>query len=245
LSIKPAILSSYDPGRHNVDLNREISYLEETAQHKDLSLVILIPAHKYFPPRVVASWLNIINPPNNKFARIFAIGMEVGNAYSKAIEAIAEHPEMGTWKYLLTLEHDNIPPPNGVMALLGRMESEEGKQYAAIGGLYFTKGEGGVAQIWGDPRDNQINFRPQKPSVDGELVECCGTGMGFTLFRMSMFKDGKISKPWFKTPGMTGEGLNTQDLYFWHKAREEGGYRCAIDCSVKVGHYDDANDVVW
>lgn len=243
--MKPTIISSYDPGSHNIDLDKEISYLDESAQYRDLSLVVLIPAHKNFPPRVVASWLNLINPPNGKFARIFATGMEVGDAYERTITAIVEHPEMGKWNYLLTLEHDNIPPPHGIMRLLSRMESEEGKDFAAIGGLYFVKGPGGVPQIWGDPFEGKTNFRPQKPSATGDLVECCGTGMGFTLFRMSMFREGKISKPWFKTTALTGEGRNTQDLYFWHKARDEAGYRCAIDCSVKVGHYDEAADVVW
>lgn len=243
--MKPAILSTYDPGRHNVDLNQAVSYLDESAQHRDLSLVRLTIAHKSIPPRVVAAWDNLIKPPNGKYAGIWGVGLEVGDAYERTISAIVDHPEMGQWNYLITIEHDNIPPPHGIMRLLSRMESPEGQKYAAIGGLYFIKGEGAIPQIWGDPRDPELNFRPQKPSETGDLVECCGTAMGFTLFRMSMFRDGKISKPWFRTPGMTGEGKATQDLFFWRKAREEGGYRCAIDCSVRVGHFDEASEVVW
>jgi hypothetical protein len=113
-------------------------------------------------------------------------------------------------------------------------------EYACIGGLYFTKGEGGVAQIWGDASDPLPNFRPQVPN--GGLQECCGTGMGFNLFRMKMFKDDKLRKPWFKT--QTKDGVATQDLYFWSDARKHG-YRCAIDCQVKVGHFDHANDQMW
>lgn len=250
--MKPAILSTYDPGIHNVDLNKAVSYLDETAQHKDLSLVSVTITHKNIHPRVAASWENLIKPPNNKYARIWGVGMEVGDAYEKTISAIAEHPEMGTWNYLLTIEHDNIPPPHGIMRLIGRMESDEGKEFAAIGGLYFVKGEGGVPQIWGNPFEGKTNFRPQKPSLTGDMVECCGVAMGFTLYRMAMFRDGKISKPWFKTTDLqyfegdrTGEGTKTQDLYFWQKAREEGGYRCAIDCSLKIGHFDEASGVVW
>jgi hypothetical protein len=66
--------------------------------------------------------------------------------------------------------------------------------------------------------------------------------MGFNLWRMSMFKDPTLRKPWFKTE--KGNGMSTQDLYFWGDARKNG-YRCAIDCSVKVGHYDAQNDMVW
>jgi hypothetical protein len=69
--------------------------------------------------------------------------------------------------------------------------------------------------------------------------------MGFNLWRLSMFKDPHLRKPWFKTlNGTQGEGVGTQDLYFWGDARKYG-HRCAIDCSVKVGHYDRANDMVW
>ena len=41
-----------------------------------------------------------------------------------------------------------------------------------------------------------------------------------------------------------GQGIGTQDLYFWGDARKYG-YRCAIDCNVKVGHYDYINDMMW
>lgn len=242
--MEPLIISSYDGGKHNADLDKSISRLSADAQYRDLSTVIVIPALKSVPTKVVASWLNLINPPNNKVARLFAMGMEVGEAYSRTIEAILCHPELKNWKYLLTLEHDNIPPQDGFIKLLARMESDEGKPFAAIGGLYFTKGPGGVAQIWGDPYDMPLNFRPQRPK-EGELMECCGTGMGFTLFRMSTFKDEKMPKPWFKTTASTSEGVQSQDLYFAKNARKYGGYRFAIDCSVKVGHYDPDNDMVW
>jgi hypothetical protein len=113
---------------------------------------------------------------------------------------------------------------------------EEHPELSCIGGLYWTKGEGGVPQIWGDPKDTLINFRPQPPDPNGGLVECCATGMGFNLWRLKMFRDERLRKPWFKTVA-DHTGVGTQDLYFWSDARKYG-YRCAIDCSVKVGHYD-------
>ena len=121
---------------------------------------------------------------------------------------------------------------------------EKHPDYACIGGLYFTKGEGGVSQIWGDPTDPQLNFRPQPPRP-GEIVPCCGTGMGFNPWRMSMFKDERLRRPWFKTlTGIEGQGIGTQDLYFWTDARKYG-YQCAIDCKVLVGHYDHTTDITW
>lgn len=241
----PVIISSYNEGRHNVDLDKTISRLEAGAQYRDLSTVVIIPTFKDIPPKVVSSWLDLMMPPNQKIARLLPLGMEVGEAYSRTIEAVVNHPELTNWKYLLTLEHDNIPPSDGLLKLLERMESAEGQKYAAIGGLYFTKGEAGVAQIWGNPYEFPTNFRPQKPDPNGGLKDCCGTGMGFTLWRLATFKNSKLRRPWFKTTASSTEGISSQDLYFWVDARASAGLQCAIDCSVKVGHYDSASDFVW
>ena len=171
--------------------------------------------------------------------RILAQGMEVGDAYSKAIEAILNEPNLSNWEYILTIEHDNLPPHDGVLKLIQQMEAHP--ELACIGGLYYTKWEGGVPQIWGDPKDPVPNYRPQPPVAD-QLVECCGTGMGFNLWRMKMFKDERLRKPWFETVAGK-EGVSTQDLRFWGDARKYG-YRCAVDCSIKVGHVDE-NGFVW
>lgn len=239
---QPAIISSYDGGRHAADLDQTISRLDRAAQHHDLSTIIIVPSLGSVPTRVVATWLGLMMPPNNRICRLFADGMEVGAAYSACLESIQRHPDLSTWKYVLTLEHDNMPPPDGLLKLLTR--AEEHPEFTAIGGLYFTKGIGGVAQIWGDPNDHPVNFRPQKPALDGSLVECCGTGMGFTLFRLAAFKDTRLRRPWFKTAASREEGAFSQDLYFWHDARK-WGHRAAVDCSVKVGHYSSSDGIVW
>jgi hypothetical protein len=236
---EPVILSSYDPGRHNLDLDQTVSRLEREAMWKDVSTVIVTPAGGSIPTRVVASWLGMMKPPNGKSCHLWAIGAEVGEAYSRMIEGILGHPDLSGWKYMLTIEHDNTVPPDGMVKLLAQMEAHP--ELAAIGGLYFTKGPGGCAQIWGDPREMPVNYRPQRPVQEG-LVECCGTGMGFTLFRLAMFKDPRLRRPWFKTVASRQEGVGTQDLYFWTDARQYG-YRCAVDCGVRVGHFD--GETVW
>ena len=231
MALKPQIVAQ-DYGKHNQELDSAIRRVNENSSWKKLDCIMLTPAGGSIPTKVVASWLNLYAPPNNRFFRMFAVGMEVGEAFSTAIENILAHPELSKIKYIITMEHDNIPPPDGIVKLLEQMEAHP--EFACIGGLYWTKGTGGVAQIWGDPKDPQLNFRPQVP-VPGALVECCGTGMGFNAWRLDMFKDEKLRKPWFKT--QKENGVSTQDLYFWSDARSKG-YRCAIDCSVLVGHYD-------
>lgn len=221
-------------GKHNAMMDEAIKRLDYEGSYKDLSTIILVPGFGQMPTKCVAAWMNMFHPPNNKTFRMWALGMEVGEAFTQTIKNILSHPELCKFKYLLTLEHDNVPPPDGLVKLLARMEKHP--EYACIGGLYWTKGTGGVPQIWGDPRDSHINFRPQKP-VPGQLVECVGTGMGFNLWRLEMFKDKRLRQPWFKTLASKEEGVGTQDLYFWGDARKYG-YRCAVDCDVLVGHYD-------
>lgn len=227
-------------GAHNSDLHKTSARLIKGASWKKQRIVVILPSAAMIPAKVALTHWNLAFPPNNGVVRILALGDEVGVAYSQAIEQVLAHPDLSQWEYILTLEHDNTPPADGVMRLIEQMEAHP--EYACIGGLYFTKGEGGVAQIWGDPKDPVLNFRPQLPDANGGLVECCGTGMGFNLFRMAMFRDDKLRKPWFKTE--TKQGVSTQDLYFWGDARKHG-YRAAIDCSVKVGHYDFATDTNW
>jgi len=197
-----------------------------------------MPTADLIPAKVALSWMNLAFPPNNGVVRILAQGMEVGEAYSGAIESVLADPNLREWEYVLTVEHDNLPPPDGLLRLINRME--EHPELHVIGGLYFTKGNGyggvggGVAQIWGDPKDG-LNFRPQLPDPAGGLVECCGTGMGFTLFRLALFKNQSLRRPWFKT--QKEGGCATQDLYFASDARKYG-IRFAVSCDVRVGHLD-------
>lgn len=231
-----------DAGQHNDNLELSTARYIESGSWKKQRVICILPAGKSIPTRVALAWRNLIIPPNQPAHFVAVDGAEVGQAYSDTIAGILAHPELSTWEYVLCVEHDNLPPPNGLVKLIARMEAHP--ELSAIGGLYWTKGPEGVPQVWGDSKDPVPNFRPQPPKA-GELVECCGTGQGFTLFRLSMFKDERLRKPWFKTVnGIEEPGVGTQDLYFWGDARKYG-YRCAIDCAVLVGHLDSNTGVVW
>lgn len=227
-------------GIHNARLDQSRERILRGGSWKKQRIVVVIPAAATIAAKVALSHWNLIFPPNQGVVRILAQGMEVGEAYSQAVEQILAHPELGKWEYLLTLEHDNVPPADGVLKLIARMEANP--RLSCVGGLYWTKGEGGVPQIWGDPADPVLNFRPQAPNP-GQLVECCGTGMGFNLWRLKMFRDERLRRPWFVTRA-DANGVGTQDLYFWADARKYG-LRCAVDCDVLVGHHDQATDTVW
>jgi hypothetical protein len=197
------------------------------------------------PTRVLANWFGMMTPMNQPFVRLWPTNYEVGAAYSQTLDGILANEGLAAFPYVLTLEHDNMPPPDGLLTLIQAMEDHP--EFAAIGGLYWTKGYGGQPMIYGDTSDPVLNFRPLPP-VPGELVECNGLGMGFTLFRMELFKDERLERPLFETvqthqPGV-GSRAYTQDLHFFERAKKLG-YRFACHCGVTVGHYDKNTDTVW
>lgn len=226
-----AQIVSYDFGRHNEQLAR--GNVIRGNSWKKSRVVIMLPSGDRMSAKVALSHWNLIFPPNQAVHRMLMLGCEVGQAYSQAIEAVLANPELSQWEYILTIEHDNAPPPDGVLKLIKHMEDHP--EYACIGGLYWCKGEGGCAHIWGDIKDPQVNYRPQMP-IPNTVMECYGTSMGFNLWRMSMFKDERISRPLFETKASI-QGVGTQDLAFWAKARPLG-YRCAVATDVLVGHHD-------
>lgn len=228
-------------GRHNADLAQSTVRVLQGGTWKKQRIVVLIPAADMIPAKVYLSHLGLIFPPNQPVVRLLCLGDEVGVAYSNAIESVLADPNLSQWEFVLTLEHDNMPPGDGVLKLIERMEAHP--EFGCIGGLYWTKGEGGMPQCWGDVNDPILNFRPQPPPAAGDYGEYCGTGMGFNLWRMTMLKDPKLPRPLFKTKA-SKDGVGTQDLSFWAEARKHG-YRCAVDAAVLVGHYDKDQDMVW
>jgi hypothetical protein len=237
---EPQIVMSNPVGYHNTDLDASAKRLLRSKTYRNLSTVCVIPVlDSGVRARVVEAWMGLMAPMNQPFIRVFVENMEVGAAYEHAVQMIRAHPQLSTYKYLLTMEHDNMPPPDGLLRLY---ESIDG--HAAVGGLYWTKGEGGQPMIYGDPT-GILNFVPQIPIPD-TIQECNGLGMGFTLFDLSIFD--QIEQPWFETrqsftPGV-GAAAYTQDLFFFEKVRK-AGFKVACDTRVKVGHYDGTTGLVW
>ena len=233
-------LESIYIGRNNANIEATRDRLIRGGSYRDLSTIFVMPTRGVIPAKVVQSLLGLATPMNQKFIRIFVEKMEVGDAYNQAIEMILANEELSKWKYILTCEEDNLPPPDGLLRLYESMD-----KFDVVSGLYFVKGENGAAMIYGNVNEHPINFIPQLP-VPEAVVPCRGTGMGFCLFKLEMFK--KMPKPWFKTlqEFVPGQGMRaaTQDLYF---AQEAGkfGYRFAVDCRIRVGHYDFQSDTIY
>jgi len=239
--MKPQIVMENWQGRHNDDPEQSRERLLDGKTYRDLSTILVVPTRGTIAARVVQCWMNLMPPMNQRFMRMFLIGMEVGEAYNAAVETILAHPELSKWKYMVTLEDDNMPPPDGLINLYKGMD-----QFDVVGGPYWTKGEGGQPMIYGDPKSFPKSFIPQVPQAEEGLQECNGLGMGFNCFKIDIFR--KVPRPWFKTlqqytPGQ-GAQVYTQDLYFFQEAAK-CGFRFACDTRIKVGHFDANNDLIW
>ena len=230
-------------GQHNKDLENSINRLKQSGTYKDLSTIIICPTRGQIPAKVVQYWMGLMRPMNQKvIGPIFGIGMEVGESYNNMIQSILDNPELSQWKYILTIEEDNCPPADGLLKLYENID-----EYDVVQGLYWTKGEGGQPMIYGNPAVMPKNFIPQMP-LPGQIQQANGLGMGFNLFKLDIFKNPNVPKPWFKTvqeviPGQ-GARAYTQDLYFYENAAK-AGYKFACDNRVLVGHYDFNADKMW
>lgn len=234
--MEPRILGESGIGLHNTNLEQSIERVEKSKMYKDLSTIIICPTRGLFPTRVVQSWMKLIRPMNQVVAGpIFAESMQVDEAYNGLIKYILNNDYLKNFKYILTIEEDNLPPADGLLKLY-----ESIGEYDVVGGLYWSKSENGFPMMFGDPANGIYDSAPQVPKY-GEVVRVNALGMGFNLFKLDMFKN--IEGPWFKTVEAE-DSLLTQDFYFYRKAAEKG-YTCAMDCRVLVGHLNVKEDKVY
>jgi hypothetical protein len=227
-------------GVHNKNLEGSIDRLLKGNTYKDLSTVWLTPTRGTLTAKVVANWMGVMKPMNQPFiGPVFVEKDEVGFAYQKLFDMVLEHPDLKKWKYILTVEEDNLPPQDGILKLY-----ESIADYDCVAGLYWTKGEAGQPMIYGDPTVVPRNFTPQLPRPE-TVQHCNGLGMGFNLWKVSSFDKLKnMPKPWFKTVQDTVKGSFTQDLWFFNEAAKYG-FKVACDTRVKVGHLDINTGMVW
>lgn len=223
-------------GFHNTNFDESRVRLLKGGSYRDSSTVCLMPTPSdgKLNYKISDALKTLMVPMNGKFTHMRMTGMEVADAYNNGVQAILDNPELSKWKFVLTWEHDNLPPPDGLLKLLEAMFNGP---WACVGGLYWTKGEGGQPMIYGDPKDPEVNYRPQVPQPD-TVQECRGTGMGFNLWDMDIFRDVRLGPPWFRTVQVfdhNGVRAGTQDLDFCGRATALG-YRFAVDTGCRVGH---------
>jgi len=225
-------------GWHNDQLDFSTSRIVEGATYRNCSTVAMMPTRgkdETLHYKVADAARALMVPMNQAFYPLRLAGLEVADAYNQGLAVIMGNPDLAKMKFVLTYESDNVPPPDGLVKLVQSLYSGP---WAAVGGLYWTKGEEGIPMIYGDPKDPSGSYQPQPPQPE-TVQECRGLAMGFTLWDMDLFKDKRIGPPWFKTVQQhvpwEGSASGTQDLEFCGRAAALG-YRFAVDTRVRVGH---------
>lgn len=230
-------------GFEHIELIPGSSYL-------DNSTIIIIPTRGMIHEKVVSYLLMLSAPMNQKRVMLFASGHEVGKAYNAMIEKILTNPILSSYKYIMTIEDDNLPPPDAHIKLL---ESIEWGKFDAVSGIYFTKGDYGMPMAFGDPeeysRTGVLNFKPRnvvEGLKKGNIMPVNGIAMGCALWRLDLFKE--IPKPWFVTVNEFSPSVGTtnvtQDLWFCTNAKR-AGKKFAVDLRVRVGHLDINTNIVY
>jgi hypothetical protein len=215
---------------------------------RDNSTVIIIPTRGMISWQVVQSWQSLIPPMNSKRHMMFCVGDEVGHAYNRMVEHILADPELGKWKYILTLEDDNVVAQDVHIRLLETIELG----FDAVSGIYFTKNDPGMPMAYGNPatyeKTGELGFEPLdvRDCLDkGRVLEVNGIAMGCALWKIDLLR--QIGAPWFQTVNdITSEGAGgmTQDLFFCRRARLRGK-RFAVDLRVRVGHLDINTGILY
>lgn len=245
----PTTLPTDSPG-----LGFERIELIPGSTYRDNSTVIVVPTRGQvhepsLSAKFVQHFMGLIAPMNQKRAILFAAGHEVGRAYDEMVRVVLAHPQLSTWRFVLSVEDDTLVPADAHIRLL---ESIEAGPFDAVGGIYHTKGDVNMPMCFGDPeefrRTGVLDFRPRDVVAAlraGHVVPANGLAMGCTLFRMSLFRE--IPPPWFVTVADVVDGnakAMTQDLEFFEKAAR-AGKRAACDTRVRCGHMDTSTGTVY
>lgn len=224
--------------------------------YQDKSIVCIIPTRGMIDVRVIDSWFKLITPVNHKFTKLFMVDGEIADSYNTGILGIINHPELSKCRWLLTMEDDNLPPPDGLLKLVESMITHEQNddKYWALSGLYWTKPSRDVIEhapiAWGCPDLGEWNLMTPPLKEDGSVTQCCLIPQGFTLYDLNIFR--KLPYPWFKTvekfdptlPSLDQSIATTQDNYLFEAMWKEG-MKVGVRADVSVGHLDSKTNQIW
>lgn len=217
---------------------------------RDSRTVFVVPTLGMIAQEVVEAWMGLLRLPNQQSHWLFVKGDEVAEAYNRAIKEVLLDPVISTWPYVMTLEDDNLPPPDAFVRLCDTIQRFK---LDGVAGLYYQKGEDGMPLILGNARrfreTGVLDFTPQDPvecAKYGQIIECNAVPMGCTIWRMELFRE--FTAPWFRTVSAWDQATNatvyrTQDCAWCERVRQEGK-RVAVDLRVRVGHIDKQG-VLW
>ena len=145
-------------------------------------------------------------------------------------------------QYIFWLDDDVIAPPDAFLKLFTHNKD-------IINGVYWSKSNPPMPLLFRDHlRGPYYDWRV------GDLIEIDAAGNGLTLVKTEVYRKmaQELKGPWYSTDYLSFPKMesfssppnNTEDLYFYWKARSLG-YKIWADTSVQAYHYDKVNNVLY
>jgi predicted SAM-dependent methyltransferase len=163
---------------------------------------------------------------------------------AEARNEIVEYAFAMNANYIFWLDDDVIAPPNSFLKLLRHNKD-------IINGVYWSKSNPPMPLLFRNHLEG-----PYMNWHVGDLIEIDAAGSGLTLVKMDVYKtiSEKIGGPWYSTDYLSfpGQSLgaafsppnNTEDLYFYWKAKK-AGFKIWADTDVQAFHFDKGNSVLY
>lgn len=199
-------------------------------------VVVAVPTLRSNPrtPMWIDALSNLQFPLGSAMGRLWSIDERIDVARNQLLaQAIASEAE-----YLFFLGDDVIIPDNTILTMLDKIS----KPYAVGGrtvradmitGIYWTRDYPTSPYIW-----RGMQQGPYKDWKAGEFFPVDFAGCDCLLISLDALK--RVPQPWFKTDwtwkkGQKPPALNTEDFYFYTKARRHG-LRVFADTSLQCLH---------
>lgn len=166
----------------------------------------------------------------------FVLNKPIAEARNEIVEFALEQGA----NYIFWLDDDVIAPADSFLKLYNHQKD-------IINGIYWSKSNPPMPLLFRNHLEG-----PYWNWHVGDLLEIDAAGSGLTLVKTDVYRKIKdeIGGPWYSTeyssfPGVTqSPANNTEDLYFYWKARK-AGYKIWADTSIQALHYDKTNHVLY
>lgn len=157
---------------------------------------------------------------------------------AEARNEIVEYALQQGANYIYWLDDDVLAPPDAFLKMFMHQKD-------IVNGVYWSKSN--------PPMPLLFRGHLQGPYLDwhvGDLIEIDAAGNGLTLVKTDVYRN--IPEPWYSTEYVSFPGVkqtlspsnNTEDLYFYWKARN-AGYKIWADTSIQAFHFDKTNNVAY
>lgn len=142
--------------------------------------------------------------------------------------------------YIYWLDDDVIAPPDSFLKLWRHQKD-------IINGVYWSKSNPPMPLVFrGHLEAPYLNWHV------GDLIEIDAAGNGLTLVKTEVYRkiEKEIKGPWYSVEYGSFPGVketpynNTEDLYFYAKARK-AGYKIWADTSIQAFHFEKNSGVMY